>query len=487
MRELSPRGGLARILSRGGWTKRIPQSLAKASARRNLAALTLLLTAASTIACGGTTAPAPRTSIVLIVVDSLRADHLGLYGYRRDTSPELERIAARGMVFERAFATSPWTLPTFGSLLSGRYPSAHGAGVATDPEDEDERSESAGDRRFLKLRADVPTAAGMLGTAGFATGALVSNPFLGRDFGLDRGFEHYDRYRTDNADYRRADRAVDEALAWIDGVGEQPFFLLLHIFDPHLDYGAPEPFRGRFTDTVDFDGELPVEDLWGIRERAAEMSTAERDFISAAYDEEVAFADAEIGRFADALRARGADTALIITADHGEELFEHDGFEHGHAMWNELLHVPMVVIGPGVAAGRSDTPVSSIDVLPTILALAGVQPDGPLPGVDLRTFPDGATADRALLAERTLYGRDRQSLIRWPLKLTVERQGVELFDLAADPHELDNLAGSRRDITGVMVAELTERIAALGDAAGVREAQLDPRTLRRLKALGYLR
>jgi len=475
------------MLARNIRRTRTARGPARTCGTRALPKAVLLAAAFCSAACAPTSAP-PRASVVLIVVDALRADHLGLYGYGRDTSPELERLAAEGMVFERAFATSPWTLPTFGSLLTGRYPSAHGAGVGADPEGEDDRSESAGDRRFLKLRPDVPTAAGMLGAAGFVTGALVSNPFLGRDFGIDRGFDHYDRYRTDNADYRRADRAVDEALAWIDGVGEQPFFLLLHLFDPHLDYGAPPPFRARFTDSVDFDGELPVHDLWSIRDRAAQMPAAERDFIIAAYDEEVAFADAEIGRFVDALRARGlADTALIITADHGEELFDHNGFEHGHAMWNELLHVPLVVIGPGFAAGRDDTPVSSIDVLPTILAFAGVQPDEPLPGADLRDPSGPGAADRALLAERTLYGPDRQSLIRWPLKLIVQRQGVELFDLAADPHELDNLAGSRLGATREMVAELTAQIAALGEAAGVSEAQLDPRTLRRLKALGYLR
>lgn len=441
-------------------------------------------------------AGASHRAVVLIVVDALRADHLGAYGYETHaTSPNLDRRAADGRVFERAWATSSWTLPSFGSILTGFLPAAHAAGVEVDDGSE-ATFEVVAARRFVTLPEAVPTLAERMAAAGFATGAFVANPFLDPRFGLGRGFAYYDHYDTSNADTRRAAAVVDLALQWIDdnasGDRARPFFLMVHLFDPHLDYDAPEPFRGRFVDEQSEGAggiALPVRGLWPIRNRVGELTDAERDFITAAYDEEVAYVDAEIDRFLGGLDERGLlDESLVaLTADHGEELFEHEGFEHGHSMYEEVLRVPLILWGPEVRAGRDDTPVSLIDLAPTMLAAAGASFDD-LPGRSL-LGDGGIDGDRPVIAERLLYGEETKAIVRWPRKaiLQVASGNAMLFDLAADPGEQHDLAADRPDELAALLGELGERLAAAESLGVGVEAELDEDLLRRLRALGYIR
>jgi len=433
-----------------------------------------------------------RRAVVLIVVDALRADHLGTYGYKaRETSPNIDRWAERGRVFERAYATSSWTLPSFGSILTGRLPSAHSAGIEGG-DTADVGVEVVAARPFLALPPGVPTVAEILAAEGFATGAFVANPFLEPRFGLNRGFIDYDHYDTSNEELRSATEVVDLALGWIDAHADRSLFLMVHLFDPHLDYDAPAPFRGRFAVSDEGAFELPVRGMWPIRNRIAEMSAAERDFIAAAYDEELAYVDAEVGRLLQGLQDRGIlESGLVaLTADHGEELFEHDGFEHGHSMYEEVLRVPMILWGPGVSAGRDDFPVSLVDVAPTVLAAAGAAVGNDLPGVVLL---DEARAERprqrAIIAERPLYGPRTKAIVRWPHKaiLEIDSGAAMLFDLVADPGEHDDLAARRPEKLRALLGELSARLAeakALG--VGV-QAELDEDLLRRLRALGYIR
>lgn len=462
--------------------------------RRVFTTAVLLLAA---VAAGCTSGPpageapgAAADAVVLIVVDTLRADHLGAYGYdARPTSPELDRWAGRGLLFERAWAASSWTLPSFGSLLTGRLPSAHAVGTEV-ADDSGADFMVAAARNFVSLPEGIATLPEMLGAHGFATGALLSNPFLDPGFGLGRGFAYYDNYPASNADLRRAADTVDQALAWLDGHAGHPAFLLVHLFDPHLDYDAPPPFRGRFTGTAgDFD--LPVANLWPIRNRIAELGAAERAFIAAAYDEEIATVDAELGRLLAGLQQRGVlrRGLVVLTADHGEELFEHGGFEHGHAMYEEVLRVPLILWGAGVAPARDDTPVSLIDVAPTVLAAAGVDA-GDLPGVSLLDADrDRRPAQRDLIAERLLYGPETKVIVRWPFKVIARAKtgSTLLFDLQADPGERHDLAAERPEQVRELLGALAEKLAAaaaLGAAAGV---ELDDQLLRRLRALGYIR
>jgi len=437
--------------------------------------------------------------VVLIVVDTLRADHLGVYGYDdHPTSPNIDTWAERGLVFERAWATSSWTLPSFGSLLTGHLPTVHRAGL--------EAEASSGvparvvpERSFATLSGSIPTLPGVLAEHGFRTGALVSNPLLDPVFGLDRGFADYLPHDTDNRTLRRAGETVDEALAWIDESADQPFFLLVHFFDPHMDYDAPAPYRGRFSDSSSFD--LPVRGVWDIRNRIAEIGASERRFIAGAYDEEIAYVDTEIGRLLEELSRRPAlDQALVmLTADHGEELFEHGGFEHGHAMFDEVLRVPLIVWGPAVEPGREAMPVSLLDVMPTVLHAAGVgdpndtSEDSPLrglPGVSLLDSARGSwPRQRVLVAERQLYGPEVKTIVRWPYKLIldVDADTSRMFDLSADAGERDDRSTALPDERAALRSALDEHLTSARALQVATGAEIDEDLLRRLRALGYIR
>jgi arylsulfatase A-like enzyme len=416
-------------------------------------------------------------------VDTLRADHLGLYGYPRLTSENLDRWAEQGRIFEQALATSSWTLPSFGSILTGHIPARHRAG---------RRSAENDWKRVRQLDESLPTLAETLRAEGFATGAIVNNPWLKPRFGFERGFDTYDFARTTGRILRRADEVVDLALDWIDGHRDRPFFLLVHMFDPHLNYDAPEPVRGRFTAPFRPKYRLPVVGLKQIRERVSTVEEREKEFITAAYDEEVAFVDQEIARFFSALGDRDLwDRLLVVlTSDHGEELFDHGGFEHGHAHFQETLRVPLIVWGEQISPGRSARPVSQVDLMPTVLDAIGI-PHAEFP-VARSLWPHLTARDslpvRPLIAEATMYGPERWSILEWPLKLEVEpvSGNRRLFDLVDDARELHNLAENEKD-TADRLADLFVAIRRNSFSEGEPDAvEMDEETLGELRALGYV-
>ena len=421
----------------------------------------------------------PRGSAILIIVDTLRADHLSMYGYPRLTSPNLDAWAAGGRVYERAHSTSSWTLPAFGTLFTGYVPMRHGAGYA---------------ERSSKLGSSVSTIAEMLIDRGFRTGAVINNPYLRKIFGVDRGFEEYDYAPANNNRHRPADVVVSRSLELVDRWGAEPFFLVIHFFEPHMRYGPPRSFRGRFSQNIESELRYPVSERRRFLEQPEQLSVGDREFIKAAYDEEIAFVDQELGRLMNGLVERGVleNTMLVFTSDHGEELFEHGGFEHGHEMWQELLHVPLVVWGSGVNPGRESAPVSLADVAPTVLEWAAVDIPADFDGLSLwpnlageRQFPE-----RTLIAEGRLYGDQyAAAAIRWPLKVVVDsdRNPVRAIDLAADPDERTDLLVSSDDrpdgAVGGLISTLRGRVVDSQD----EPALLDDDTLESLRSLGYVR
>lgn len=427
--------------------------------------------------CGGGCRQAARPpSVLLIVVDTLRADHLGAYGYARPTSPNIDALARSGAVFERAHATSAWTLPSMASLLTGLTPSRHGCGVERDADGKALR------RKFLGLAPGARTLAEALAARGHATAAVVTNNFLKPAFGLQRGFEHYSvRHSAD------ARQAVDELLAWFETRPEAPFFVLAHFFDPHMPYDAGTGARGAFTQGLTSRMALPVDALRELRRTGATLPAEDQAFVTAAYDEEIAFVDAELGRLLASLRAAGAldDTYVILTSDHGEELFEHQGFEHGHSLHQEVLHVPLIVSGPGIEPRRIATPVSLLDVPATICALTGAKPGG-IEGTPLvRALRGEGEAPRNLLAEGTLYGEHQSALLAWPRKLIVRPSGSLAFDLERDPGER-----ARKPIEGEFAGLRTElqqrQQADRSRATPAFQVELDPEVESQLEDLGYV-
>jgi arylsulfatase A-like enzyme len=465
--------------------------------RRLTRALAALLALAGTAACGPREVAAP--SVVLVVIDTLRRDHLSLYGYERDTSPRLDRLAPESAVFERCIATSSWTKPSTVSLLSGLYPASHGA------------------NRNRRASDEIEFIGEVLQRRGFATAAFSGNPHVSSAFGMDQGFDHFGFGGNRRArEYPDLTELLAGARAWLAGSSERPFLLYLHLMNVHGPYRAPASYRERFLSEPH--AEFPFQNnLWkdivrrGRLERRADVRQAHLNDLSARYDGAVAYTDEILARFLDELRADGIldRSLLVITSDHGEELFEHGGFGHKRTLYGELLEIPLLIREPtGIGAGRRiDEPVSLVDVPATVLDWLGIL--GPenagrfASGHSLlpllrRPPEDGPTGrpegDRALLAQLDEPSAGRAFLVQqWPHRLLQiekdyqgRRHAVELFDVAADPGEHVDLASQRPQ----RVAELE---ALAGELRGALEAQPfegdparpDDELVRQLEALGY--
>lgn len=444
--------------------------------RRTIAALLIVVAAAMMPACSRAGPP----SVVLIVIDTLRADHLGAYGYDRPVSPNLDALAAEAAVFENAFAAATWTLPSVASMFTGLLPSQHDAGRPY----EDERGE-----QFSVMRAAARVFPEVLRERGYVTGAVVNAPFLHEGFGFARGFDDYDWAPASDSQLRRADVTVDAALAWLDEHGDEQFFLFVHVFDLHRHYDAPEPFRGRFTDQF---ADTYGETLDTLESR--DLAEANRDwpFIVAAYDEEIAFVDAHLGRLFDGMRSRGIldQSTVLLTSDHGEGFDEHGSAGHGHTLFNEMLRVPLMVWGPGVEAGRYEDPVSLIDLEPTILEIAdsGVETKGNASSLWPLLTTGRSLPRRTLFAEWTHPG-ELKAVIRWPFKAILDAETDQrwLYNLSDDPGEEINLADSRDSDFYEFLSDLQALLHAQTDADTANRVEIDPQVLKALKSLGYIR
>ena len=443
--------------------------------QRGLALLgALLLTA-----CGGED---QRPSVVMVVGDTLRADKLSCMGGPEGLTPYLDRIAAQGVRFNQARSHAPWTLPSTASMLTSVHPEEHGAGGRLG--------------RFTKLDAEVQTVVKTFRDQGYRTHAIVNVLFLDPErFGVTRDFETVDQqvFET-NVDVRAADATTRAALDWIEANGDDgPFFLLVHYFDPHCVYAPPRAFRERWAEPGDREGEWTFgtrPQMVAIREGELSPAAATIRRAEALYNGEVSYLDAQIGRLDDGLAARGErdDLVLVVTADHGEEFLEHGGFEHGHTLYDELVRVPMVIRAPGqLAPAVVETPVRHIDLAPTLCELC----DLPLPeqflGRSLVSLAGGeAGAPRPTLAHGNMWARPQTSWTSGGWKLIV-RDGVapELYEVAADPAEQRDLAGSRPEELARLQAELEAVERGMGALKRGEEASLDPRTREVLNGLGY--
>lgn len=453
------------------------------TAPRALLALALLAAGCSPPQAGpgprGTPAPqGTPPNLLLVTIDTLRADHCSAYGYARPTTPTLARLAAEGVLFEQAYAPIPVTGPSHTSLMTGLYPRATGV-VANGH----------------VLGASRPTLAELLRARGYATAAVVSAFPLDRRFGLARGFEHYqDRFlpgesslpqarwegqALDQPYDRRADATTRQALAWLGGRPQgRPFFLWVHYFDPHTPYEAPADYR------------FPA---------PAEGSAASGDrALAAAYDGEVRFADAELGRLVQELESRhlAEDTLVVVTSDHGEGLGQHGVAEHGSVVYEEATRVPLVFRWKGrLAAGlRWAGPVELLDVLPSVAELLGAGPLAAVQGLSLAPVATGARravdAPRPVFLQREWQGRGGELFgVRDRDHKYVERRNAarvlrrELYDLASDPGELRDVAAQQ--------AQRAEQLARLLEAWRTRVARaprqkVDPESVEGLRALGYV-
>jgi arylsulfatase A-like enzyme len=444
---------------------------------RATAAACVLLAAAGCRSRDTTAIPPP---VILITLDTTRADRLGCYGYARRTSPNLDRLAAASTVYTRALATTSWTLPAHATLFTGRLAASHGAqydahgslSLATAIEGPEEWKQY----RVRPLPESEQTLAEVLREKGYATGAVVAGPWMKRPFGLAQGFDHYDEAGITTSDGRRADSVTDGALRWLDTVRDRPAFLFLNYYDPHGPYDAPEPFAQAFRPpgAPRVDGVPAGDDLQAL------------------YDAEILYMDHHLGRLLDGLRARERfDPALIVvTADHGELLGEHGRLGHGQYLTQPELHVPLLVKAPRgrAAPGRSDAPVQLTDVLPLVLGHLGLPAPAGVQGGRPPRRGQPLVAEVFPLPFQSLDGGWR-ALFDGAYKLHWSDGGRHrLFDLDRDPGEQRDLA-AREAPRVARMAGLLERYFASLPAPGVDgpPAALDEETRRALESLGYVR
>ena len=406
-------------------------------------------------ACRRETPPPHARNLVLITIDTLRADHVGAYGYAKSQAFAADEIAAAGVMFEHAYAAAPITLPSHATLLTGRYPPGHG-------------SRDNG----MRMNSSVPTIATELKAHGFRTAAFVAAFPLDHQFGLDRGFDVYgDRLpRAPNgqlANERPASQVVDDAIAWLgtnphppipanpQSPIPNPFFLLVHVFEPHAPYGDPSDRR-------------PV---------------LER------YDLEIGTANRELQRLLRALEPMAPETLIVVAGDHGEAFGEHGEYAHSIFVYDTTLRVPLVMRGPGLRARSTIAdPVTLADVAPTALRLLGFTMRD-VDGLDLSPLVGGGT-----IGSREIYAESFAPLVEFgwaPLRSV--RSGAwkliaapkpELFDVGADAIESNNLAADRRDV--VQRLESRANRYSAGDLAANGGTVIDNAAAERLRALGYV-
>jgi arylsulfatase A-like enzyme len=338
---------------------------------RNLAIINwtiILATFASSFAAAQTPAKEPP-NVLFVTIDTLRADHVGCYGYKQVKTPNIDSLAADGSRFERAYAVVPVTLPSHSSMMTGTYPMLSGMH----------------DFSGNKLSPLQPTLASVLKQSGYETGAVIAAAVLDSRFGLNQGFDfyydHFEFSRLDEANLDEMERpgnaVADVALDWLAQNSQHKFFLWMHLYDPHFPYHPPEPY-------------------------ATEYATHP-------YDGEIAFADEQLGRVLHFLKEKGIyqNTIIVLCGDHGESLGEHGEKTHGFFIYNATMHVPLIIRLPeGSTAHTIADPVSLVDLMPTVLSAAGLATPSQVQGrsllSEIRGVPSGA--DLAVNRDRTLYG-----------------------------------------------------------------------------------
>ncbi len=434
-------------------------------------------------------APEARPSVVVIMIDTLRADHLGCYGFDRELSPRLTRLAGEGILFENAWAASPWTGPSVAAVVTGLYPDEVGIHGLFDP-----------------LPPEADTLAERLGREGYDTAAIISNAIVSEVYGHDQGytFFHHQGYRKtkeageEDGDRKprypffTADKVTDRALSWLAGAGEEPFFLYVHYTDPHEPYLAPPEWIDRVLGDRDaVDAEL----LLDARFTREELTAGQLASIRGYYEAEIAFADHEVGRLLDALPE---DTLIVITGDHGEEFREHGFFLHGHTLFEELIHIPLIFAGPGISRGiRVSEPVSHVDICPTLLDVAGGERDERLAGRSLVPFFSGGFSDLDPPdPPRTLFSvlecRDKHILSArrgpWKLLLLPEKKQRYLLNLEKDPGEKRTLNPRKhKDIVSDLSRAISARVRRVVPTSAAADGALEEMRKEQLRSIGYIR
>jgi arylsulfatase A-like enzyme len=448
--------------------------------------------------------PKPR-GVILISADTLRADHLQTYGYKRPTSRNLDRLAADGVVFSRTYASSPWTLPSHVSLLTSLFNVHHGVHRPADRMDD-----------------ALVTLTEILRQDGFSTAAFTGGTLVSCLYGFSRGFDTYNE-SDGSMDYNNsAERVGRRAGEWIENNKDKDFFLFLHTYQVHTPYDAPPPYGGMFLDPDAVWTRAHTTEIFaGKKAIFKELPDAQRRNLVGLYDAEIRYTDETLLKPVVAkLKELGLydDTMIIFTSDHGEEFFDHGSWDHGLQVYDEIIRVPLVIKFPKsrFQGKRVDSIVRSVDVMPTVLEQLEIETGRlELDGQSLLSLLTGKAKDRRFLADTRLLGlgetgapsqRDqpfRLATNEGQMKIILNREldprekshfippapnrpAAELFDLDADPGEETELSSRNAELANRLARELRDRYAAARKARASKVV-LGKELEERLRALGYIR
>jgi len=443
---------------------------------------------------GGNGAPARRPDLILILLDTVRRDHIGAYGYGRDTTPVIDSLARDGLVFERAVAQSSWTLPSFGSLMTSRYP-----------------------REFLGETgtASIPTGnlysfAEALRNGGYRTISVTTNPYNHEIFGLMRGFEHPNHLGVVSADVVVA-HAIEQVDLATGGAGERdetPYFLFLHFMDNHFPLEVPAPYDTHFPalDGAPHDDDMRRSLGFGLPEQAhGDDFENYRSHTLSLYDGSLYFTDSQLGELFAHLRARGLfeNAVIVVAADHGEAFWDHGreekelglehfqrkgvfGLGHGHTLFPELIRVPLIVSGRDVPRGRVEMQVRNLDIAPTLLSIAGI--DDPAfvgRGVPLlERLADGKLGDLPAYSETRTRSAAQWTV--WDGRRRYLRIGERELLFAEDESGLTDIAASEPAALERLRGELDAVLRSAEPPPGRRDVALPAETVDLLRGLGYV-
>jgi choline-sulfatase len=401
--------------------------------------------------CKSGSAPSPsRLNLLLVTIDTLRADRLGCYGYSQIETPNLDRIARQGALFENAVAPAPLTAPSHASMMTGVYPTVHKVrntgGFVLSPSE----------AKLAKILQDQ----------GWDTAAFVGSSVLKGRFGFNQGFAVYDDEMPTSKSgsavaepERRAGEVVARAVKWLDAQSGKPFFLWVHVYDPHIPYDPPDPFREKYRDRP--------------------------------YDGEIAYTDQQLGRLFDtvARKSRPENTLIAVLSDHGESFSEHGEYTHGVFLYDTTLRIPFLMAGAGIPASlRVKQQARTIDLLPTVLELMRVKAPLGMQGTSLAPAFRGKEVPTAHAYAETLFPKLNMGWAELRAMRTTRWKYIrapkpELYDLAQDPAETTNVIGSHAAEAQELEAQLK---AVSGGAEKIAAAPMDSHTMQQLRSLGYL-
>lgn len=420
-------------------------------------------------------------NILLITLDTTRADRLSCYGYERVTTPNLDKLARDSVLYANSLSTASSTLPAHASLFTGKFTSSHGArrhpegplrltAAIPGPEHWDRY-------RAFPLAKEEVTLASLLKKAGYSTAGVVAGPWLKKVFGLGKGFDHYDDEGISSVNGRVAKEVTAGAVRWLQSRGKKPFFLFLNYFDPHGPYTAPEGFAARF---------LPE----GTRFQSRKPTTAE---LNALYDAEILYMDHYIGKLLEVLRTQGLyeDTWIIVTADHGELMGEHGKMGHGDFLTQQEIHIPLFMkyprkeVKPTTLKERVQLP----DILPTICERLGIATSSEIQGQSLSKVKHPLVAEAYPIEISSNLGHWR-ALIDGDFKLLWNSEDHHaLYNLKDDPGEESNLYQRDPDRAEAMMKRLEQYLTQLPKPTRSNDTEeiIDPETAESLQNLGYIK